>query len=404
MPGSTVSVSPLAQQHQAVITIPYEELRTRFDKYWKEHSKALVDRFNVKLERKKEGRVDFSKAQKILEKTIKPNKLYRETLIDIFMEKLDEFSGQKGSVLFLESIRLSGFDNSDQDSFLVGMFYYAPELELLEEIDFVAEKPFKENWGEIWGKKIENLQHKHRITAPCEEDVYISESMHVLIDIHASSDGKPDPNLSLKLKWLEVSRIESNTFKTELCKHKKGDTFDVIYEVGDDGEKEASAQVKIHEMEHITYPEITDELIKKSELSFGDKNFETLDEYMQSELKRYREYLDSVLANAATSHILNQIATKSKIPPAPMGWINNVAKQGMEKHVSQSGGDTNKAMKSIGAASESDMLNLFCDQANNEYVRHLATRKYASMYDMEYTDSDALVADMASKMKWKVTA
>ena len=398
---STVSVSPLAQQHQAVITIPYEELRTRFDEYWKEYSKVLVDRFNVKLERKKGGRVDFSKAQKILEKTIKPNKLYREVLIDIFMEKMDEFSGQKGSVLFLESIRLSGFDNSDQASFLVGVFYYAIELELLEEITFVAEKPYKDNWDEIWSKKVENLQNKYRVTTPCEEGICISEGMNVLLDIHASSEGKPDSELSFKLKWLEVSLIQSDTFKNELCKHKKGDTFDVIYEVGTDGEKEASAQVKVHEMEYLTYPEVDDDLIKKAELSSGDKNFETLEEYTKAELERYQEYLDSRLASAAAEHILNQIATKSKIPPVPMGWITNVAKHGMQKHVSQSGGDTDKAMKSIGVTSESEMLNLFCDQAHNEYVRHLATRKYASMQGIEYTDSDAIVADMASKMQWE---
>lgn len=391
-----VSIELLAQQYQAVVPIPYDELRTKFDEFWKEHSEVMVNRFNLKLKKKKNNKINLEEAQKILENTIKVDKLYKSIITNIFVNKIDETNNRKDCVLFINSVRLSNFE-PDNTPFIVGMFYYRPNLELLDDIDFKLKRMPKKSWDDIWNNKSEYLKNKHKTFIPCEDDITIKDGMNVLMDIMASCDDKLDPDLSCRLNWFEVSNIKSESFKKELFKHKKNDLFDVVYIVKDDkgNDKEAYAHVKIHEVQTIVYPEINDELIQKE-----SNKFKTLDEFMQDAKKNYSEYVDSIDKNVAVDHVMNQIATKSRIPPVPMGWIDSVANKRMEAHIANNQNNKDKAIKLIGASDEVGMFNMFCDYAHQDYVRDLVVRKYAEMYNLDFSNPESITNDIYNRIEW----
>ncbi len=392
-----VSVEPLAQQHQAIVSISQDELRVVFNKYWELHFQSLINKFNVKLEKKKKGKVDLNAAQKILEKTIGLDKLYKDVIYTVFIEKMDEFNGKKDSLLFITSVKLSGFNTESDEAVIVGMFYYRPLLELTEDLDFSLKRAPRRDWDELWAAELKRITYKNKILTPCEDDdTAIEAGMEVLIDIHASCKGEPEPELSCRLRWFDIDGLQIESFKEGLLGHKKGDLFEMQYLMEDEEtSKEVIAQVKIHEMSRITLPEMGDALIKKE---FSD--FDTLSECEAHNKNLYLERMKVNDRNFAAEHILNQIISKVEVPLVPMAWIENTATRAMQDHIKQCG-SAEKAMKAIGVSSESAMLSMFCDESHGSYVRDLASRKYAHTYDLDVQDTETLLDDMYDRIQWE---
>ncbi len=390
---NNISVQPLAQQYQAFVPFTYTELREAFDDYWVKNMEVLMKQLpQPKLMKKKGGMFDPADAQRVMERTYKAGKLYRSALFDIFVKKMEEYKG-KGSVLFINSLELVNFQEGEECP-VVAVFYFRPEIEFEGEIDFKCKRPEHKTWEDYWKLYTERVQKQHKILTP-DEGQDIHENHNVLLDIIASSDDKPAKDLSCRLKWVEVQYLKPDSLKADVLSHKRGDMFETTFTLDmPEGAKEVKASVKIHELQTVDLPAVDDELAKTMK-------FETADIWKASEKVKFEEYQKNADKSTVVDHVITDILHKSKVPPAPISWLDANARRIMADHVAVQGkGNAETAAKMLGCAGEEEMLDAFRSQVNRDYIQDLVMRKYAQVMGIDF-DMSKVFDHMLSKAEWE---
>jgi FKBP-type peptidyl-prolyl cis-trans isomerase (trigger factor) len=396
---SSVSVFPLAQQYQAVVKVPSDELQTRFDSFWDEHFDVLMKKFGRGFKKGKGGKVDPKAVRKSLEKTIKVNKLYHSVIVGAFVEQIDKYVGKSDSILHITSINLSGSNPESGEDVIIGSFYYREELELKNDLNYSLDRVPRKNWDDVWVEKVDYICNKHRILTTCEDDVEITDKHRVLLDVHTSVNDKPYEDLNYKLEWFDVGKMSVAAFKGGVCSHKKGDLFDLSYVVeGGEGEEdsEVKSKVKIHEVQSITYPEFDDALVHKH-----TNTEQTVTEFRLREEEKYKDYIEYMDSSMALQHITDEIVHNSIIPPAPNEWVKYMATNVMQDHIAQNKGNEERAMQALGVSDTGEMLSVFCDRVHSDYIRQLALRKFSSMHNVDPQNADAMKDAVLKAIEWK---
>jgi FKBP-type peptidyl-prolyl cis-trans isomerase (trigger factor) len=213
------------------------------------------------------------------------------------------------------------------------------------------------------------------------------------MDIVASCEGKADESLSCRLKWFEMPYFRPESLKAEVLNHKRGDLFETTFIVEDHaGDKEVKAQVKIHELQTITLPDLDDDLAKTAKA-------DSLEILKATEKVKFEEYQINADKSTVVDHVITSMLQKSKVPPAPMSWIDTNAKRIMGEHVTSHGGDNAKAANALGCADEAAMLDAFRSQVNRDYIQDLVMRKYAQIFELG-SDLSKIFDHMLSKAEW----
>ena len=381
-----IEIESLPQQFRASIPLEYKEVREKFDDFWNKHMDIILQKYPLKNFKKKGG---FKKdPKKVLEKTFKHKKLYSSVLTEIFLEKIE-------NVLFIEAIDLFNFEE-DTTPYLIGLFYYIPELVLncqIDELDFSLPAPDLKSLEDEWARRCRELQHKHRVLTNYEGDD-VQEDHNALMDIMASCEGSPYEAISGRNTWHIVKDIRFPDLKKAVLEHKKGDLFEINFDIDD---KKIEAVVKIHELQTITYPELDDELAQKENKKFN--SFSHLKDEFEA---GYNSYTQQVKENMVFDKVINEIIQKSTIPIAPSLYVRANASQLMTQHVQSCGGKAEDAARRLGLSDVKAMQQQFEIHAQKNFIRDLALRKYVSLFDVEIEKDnyDKAVKDMVTRVEW----
>ena len=383
-----IEIEPLPQQFRASIPLDYKELRAKFDEFWEENMEKILARYPLKNFKKKKG---YKKSPKvILEKTFKPQKLYSPVLTELFLEKID-------NILFIEAVDLFNFEE-DTIPYLVGLFYYIPELTLncdLDELDLTVPEPNVKTVDEEWERRCKEFQKKHQILEIYEGDD-VQEGHNALLDIMASCDGEPYNPISCRTTWHLVKDIRFPELKQAILEHKKGDLFEVDFKFNEgDTEKLIKAAVKIHELQTVEFPELDDELAKK-------EKFETFDGLKNKFQEGYAKYITDMKEGLAFDTCINAITQNSTIPIAPSIYVKANVSKILDQHSQASNGDLDAAARRLGLK-DAEALQAQCEiQVQQNFIRDLAIRKYVDLFEVEVdTDNyDKAIDDMVERVEW----
>jgi len=383
------SLEPLPSPYRAVIEFSSKKLRKLFDDYWRENEVDILAKYPVQAKKEKGGKVPTAK--KLLENNIPLNKLYAQVLFDVVIDTVD-------SVFYVEYVNLANFVKNDVSE-ITSVFYTYPELELQEPISYEVKPAFDYDPDTQWEQRKLVLQHKHKKTAPCDDEE-VKENHSILLDIHASCEGEPHAEGTFHRQWVEWKMLNVPKLKEELLQHKKGDLFEISYELDptkapDMEGKTIDAHVKIYELQTVEYPEIDDEIAKK-------EGFDSIAELEKIFREEYENYISQARKALVADHMINEILTKSKIPLLPAKWVQFATENIIEQNSLQFGGDRKKLMNAVGATTEERLHEIFKAQAHREALTILAVRKYADMHglDRPEEDNEDIFRHMMDHVEW----
>ncbi len=374
-------IEQLAPSYRAVIWLRYEELKEKFDEYWDMHSDAIIQQTGVKARK--------GKARAIIERQYKLSRVYGEILQNIVFDNVD------GDVMFMEGMDLFRYEPGSEDCHVVAVFYYVPELEMKGELDWAIPRPLMPPEEEEWGRRQKEVQTQYKTTAP-EEGDEIKENHEILMDVTASIEGEPYAMGSFQGHWMELKVLHYEELKDALLGRKKGDLFELEFPARYDSSVEGKivqAQVKVHDLRVISYPEIDDALAK-------DDGYEDMADFKQRFHDDYSKYVQNAEQSTVVDHILRQIMLKSTVPMFPQEWISKNVVRMVAEFIEQHGGDKRKAMASVNAPDEAAMSEMFKGNLYREYMQQLAGRAYCAMFEIEEPGSDEMFEHMLSKVQW----
>ncbi len=375
-----LTIEPLSQPLRAIFEdLSYTEFRKMFDDYWHENHQILTTRFPLKIRKKKKKGNIGGKA--MLEKNHGFKKLYGEIIVDWAVEKLN-------NVMYVKGFDLYNFE-MDKKPVLVVLFFESPELVIENELNFEVQRPKMGDDEVQWEQQCKIVQAQHRTLKPYEGDD-IKEDHNILIDIIAEIDGEPSEQETVRKRWIEISKHWSDEFREQVLKHKKGELFEVSWDK--DG-KTVNAQVKIHDLQVVEYPDIDDELAK-------DEKYESLADMKAKFLEDYHKQIENTERGIAIDHVIGQISENSKIPPVPEEWIDINATKSMQAHIQRFKGNTRQAMMSIGAVDEPQMLSMFKGHVLQDSIKRMATRAYVDKYDLDKDDEEKIAEHIMSQIVW----
>jgi trigger factor len=383
-------IEALAAPHRVVIWFEYDELKELFDAHWEKYGERIIAKTGVKARTP-------SKARKIAEKQFKHSRIYGEVLSDIVYDTVDD------DVMFLEGMELFNFDPKSDDLHLVAVFYYVPKLEMDGEINWEIERPPLPPEEEEMERRLKQIQRQYRTEASVEDDDAVIEENHeILMDVTASIEGQPYQMGSFQGQWMELKTLHYEELKEALLGRKKGDLFEVEFPARYDAEvngKTVLAQVKVHDLKVITYPDINDDLAK-------DDGYEDLADFKKRFHDDYSKYVKNAETSTVVDNVLHQIMTHSVIPLFPQEWINKNVERMIAEHVAKNEGDKRKAMKAIHAPDEATLFEMMKGQLYREYLQQLASKAYCEMHDLDSPSSeggsDAMFENMLGQVKWQV--
>jgi len=384
-----LSVEPLPSPYKAVIELSFDVLREKFDEYWRENEVDTLAKYPVHAKKEKGGKVPTAK--KLLENNVPLNKLYARVLFDVLRDSVAD-------VFFVEHVGLNNFKKG-QNAEITGIFYTYPELELEEPISYKVKRVFSQDANEQWENRKLELQHKYKVKTPYEgED--IREDHDILMDIHASCEGEPHEQGTFHRQWVEWKLLNIPKLKEELLKHKKGDLFEISYELDPKKAPEmegktVEAQVKIYELQTVEYPEVDDSLAKQ-------ESFDSLEELEKTFKEEYARYMQQAEKSVIADHLINEILTKSRIPLLPTNWVKSALNTIIEQNIMQFGGDKEKLMNAVGATTEERLHEIFKAQVHRDALQILAVRKYADMHklDVPEEDNEDIFRHMMDHVEW----
>jgi FKBP-type peptidyl-prolyl cis-trans isomerase (trigger factor) len=383
-PKETI-IEPLSAPYRAVIWFEYDELKALFDDHWEKYGQAIIA--NTKVQARSNR-----KAREILEKSYGLAQLYGAVLQEIVYSNIDR------DIMFLEGMKVYNYVPDSDDLHMVAVFYYVPELELKAEEELNWEVPAlpmppEEEERE---RRLKQLQQQYKTVQEAEEGAVIDEHSEVCMDLTASIEGKPYPLASFQGQWLEWKTLHYEELKDALLGHKVGDLFETEFEARYDADvngKTVNAQVKIHGLRVITYPEIDDDLAK-------DDGYENLEDFNKRFHDDFEKYVSRAKQATVVDNLLHQILMKSTIPMFPDEWVKKNVEGMVAKHVSRFDGDKSKARKALQVSSNDDMSEKFKGQLYGEYLQQLAARAYCSWYDCGEPGSDEMFEHMLQNVEW----
>lgn len=383
-------IEPLAPPYRVVLYFRYEDLKEQFDDFWDEYGDLLIRKFKVKARKQRGGKQPS--ARKMIEKKIKPSKLYGDILSKIVDQKVQD------DIMFLEGLELFNYPPSKEDPWpqLVSVIYFVPELKMQGTINWAVKHPPIPPEEEEWERRRQEVQRQHRVIEPDEEAVEIKEDHQALCDVTASIDGQPYDKGTFQGHWLEVELVHIPELKQALLEHKKGDLFEVEFDPVHDPEmegKRVNASVKVHDLQLICTPEIDDELAK-------DAGYEDMADFRKRFHQDYVKYLDNARRATATNHVIGQILMQSRIPAFPEEWIERNIDRMIKEHLKNFKGDLRRGMAAVGVSKEEDFRQQFKGQLYREYVQQLAARLYCKMYEIEEPGSDEMFESILSQVRW----
>jgi len=377
-PGGELIVEPLAQQYRAVIKdLDYEVLREMFDRYWDAHGEAIAQNSRVKTRKKKGGKAGKN-AKKVLESSMGFKKLYSEVLVQHVVSKI-------GDVLHISAMELHDFKEGAKPVIIVA-FYYLPKLEV-DEINLDVPYQMRVDEEKEYRGYCEYTLLQNRTLEDFDGDE-IDPYHNVLMDVTATMDGQPFEQGSLRMQWMDLDRHPNKTLVNAILEHKKGDLFET--EWLHEG-KVVSAQVKIHALQTITYPELDDEFAK-------DLEFDSLDAFKEKFINDYRENVERQEEAMAIDGIISNIVESVTLPPLPEEWVEHKSAAAVNEHIRRVG-NKKRALLSVGAKDENQMQARFRGQVYRTLVQQLAVKAYAEKYDLGDEEED-IKKHMKEHVNW----
>lgn len=378
-PGGKMKIDPLATPYRAVFEdLDYGILRSMFNEYWEVNQNSIISTYKVKGKKSKGGKQNS--AQAMMENTIGIKKLYGSVIVNWAVDKIKD-------VLHIEGFDIYGFEEGNKPIIAI-MFYYVPKIDM-PEINFEMKKPFEEvDEDKEWNGYCDHLKLQNRILADYEGDD-INSNSNVLVDVIATMDNKPYDDETMRMQWLDVSRYHNKMLVEDILKHKKGDLFESEWLRGG---LVVKAQVKIHALQTISYPEINDELAK-------DMNFDSLMEMKHDFISKLRERSKNIKERYVVDNIVNEIVSKSSIPHIPDKWIDIRADMIMRDHIKNNNNNIKKSMMSVGARTEDQMKDKFKSVILQEIVKKIAINAYIIKYNVKEEEKE-IIDHMIGQVKW----
>lgn len=378
------SIEPLAIPYQVVAHVPYEDLRTMLDYYFKSYEASILKKFPVKGKKSKGGHI--KNAQTLLEKTYGIVKLYSEVLTSIFFESMKE------EILFVRGLNFQNFVEGKIVQVVAHMFLY-PELEINDEISYSTPNPLNLDEEAEWENRKKEAVFKNKMEQDFEGDI-ITHDEKVLLDVIASREGKPDDDSSFRGQWFEM-RHAPKALAEAVMKQTKGDLFETEYDMPDlkTGEMvHITAHIKIHDVKTVLLPEIDDDLAKT-------EGFENMDEFRAQFAIDFQAYKLNAVKIQAYEYMVNEIITHSRIPQFPEEWLIDNAKTHLTKHVQNCGGNSQKAFTLLGADNEGAAIKYMRNYVIQEGLKLLAIKKFCQIHGLEPAAVD-VAEEMANRITW----
>jgi len=383
-------VEPLAPPYRIVLYFEYEALKAKLDAFWDKHGLGLIEKFKIKTKKEKGGAQP--NARKLLEKRIRPSKLYGSVLSEIVTDKVED------DIMFLEGLELFNYPPGKDNPWpqLVAVVYFVPDLKMRGTLNWGAKHPPIPPEEEEWERRQQEVQRQYRVIEPDEEATDITMDHQVLLDVTASIEGEPYAHGTFQGQWLEVGVLSIPELKDALLEHARGDLFETRFEPQRDPEvlgKTVDAVVKVHDLKFIKVPEIDDELAK-------DAGFDDMKDFRKRFHQDYEKYIKNARQATATDHILGQIMMQSRVPAFPEEWINRNVERMIEEHLKQFKGDRLRGMAVLGVKDEDKFQQAFKGQLYRDYMQQLAVRTYCKMHKIDKQGSDEMFESILSQVKW----
>ena len=380
-------ITPLAIHYNAEIVLDDSELRAEFDKYWEEFGEGIALE-HYKGKKKKGGKLDLSKAKKVLESTLGVRKLYNPVLTKILGERVEQESDMP--IMFVTDLSLLNFEKEFEDTIGIIQYYYWPNLEMDAEIDFEIKRDQVFNAESEFVTRCKVLQDQQRTYSTEETDIDPTKDQRVFVDIIVSSDGEALASLTKRSSWLDVKHISPESIKTSILEHHKGDLFELDFE--HEG-KECHAHVKIYDVNDIEYLDIEDEELYKKAGHASRQDFK--DVFM----KNFESFVDQHEKNLAYNKVITQIMFGSKYSNIPQRWIVLNRDNSVASHLAAYGNDKNKALKAIGASTEDQMRDMFAGQVYKDTVTQMVLYWYSKKFNC-LADAQSVANDAWSRAIW----
>jgi trigger factor len=279
-------------EHEMEIVVPQEELKTHFEKGYREHAKKIT------MPGFRPGRVPLQMIRRIYGTMIE-GEVIEKLANDLFKQALDE-----RNIKPFGQPRLEDIDIKPDEPVSIKIWYETlPEL---VSVDFN-------------GIQLERLKHEVTDEEVEEEINYLLKSKKILEETESADDdnfrvtceiqmlnaegepvaGQKNENLVVDLDDEQLNR----DLKAELLNMKAGDEKDVeLSHVNKDGQDEVErAHLKVKKVERVTLPDLTDAFA--AEATHGTyADLEALREGLRKELtknweRRYNELLENELRN-----------------------------------------------------------------------------------------------------------
>lgn len=378
-----LSIGPLSTPYRAVFEdLSYDDFKLKFDKYWDENKVNIINKFKAKIRNKK------SKLQRqVVENTIGIKKLYTDIFIDWINDKID-------NILFIEELSIFGFENKlngERKPIIMIVFYYTPEITIDKDIDFKLKNNRK---GISEEKQLDNylnitLMNKYRIETNHKGDI-IDDCCKVQVDIISKVDGDLVEGLTKYKEWIDLTNFPNIKLREEIINHKKNDIFDVEWETSNN--KLVKAQITIHDIKSIKFPDIDDALARR-------EGFNDLELLKENFLKDYRKIIKNNNEELAKGHIINQVFREYEIPPFPERWLQILAKDSMNAFIKDNNKNLKAVMQSVGAKDKDELLKMFKSQIHRDFVQKMIIRAYIKKFNLE-NDEKNFLQHVMNNIEW----
>lgn len=383
-------IEPLLQPQRAVITLNLVELHKKFDEFFQANETAITAMYKGKIKGQKVKGGKVKNAQKILESQLGVNSMYAEVLHQLIHTAIPD-------VFFIEGCKLFNSDAENEGvAKLVTLFYYTPDLELLEDIKYVCESPVQQAEEDAWVDRCIELKQAHKTTEPYNKEDLNIENLEVLIDLIVTDD-----KYTLRRTWIELDHLPAKLRKC-IKQHKKGDLFETKYQaqglaaVDKDKDKdqvvELGAHIKIYDVRKLVYPEIGDALAKL-------EKFDNLEQFRTQFQVDYDEYLEQAKQGIVYNYIVNEIVEKSKLPYLPDVMIRRNAQAWQAMHLARCQDNEQQAIMVLGAKTAEEMGGYFRTYAIQKLLADSAARKYAKIHNLPFTEN-ILIDHMMNEIEW----
>jgi FKBP-type peptidyl-prolyl cis-trans isomerase (trigger factor) len=385
----------LAVPYRVEFTVPYAEMRAKFDEYWEKRADFLIKAYNPKLKKGKGGSVPKDKARKMIEANIPVLELYGSVVSGLLS---DELKAAGRDLFYIDGLNLYDFEEG-KEPIVLGRVYYWPEMRLKPEAElkFEAKFPFKIDFEKAWGGKRTELWHKNRKVSDTELDSGpIHENYDLLMDIIASCDGQPYEKGTRRGTWFEV-RTLNEEMRGACLAHNVGDLFEVDFVMAKmDPEiegKTVHATIKIFKAREVVYREVDDALAVES-------GFKDLADMQADFQRQYEEHVQNTKRGVAADAVISAVLSQAEVPAIPDCWMLTATDRLISNHLARFGGNRDKAKAAVRAQNEEHFKQLFQSEVMRDMLHQLALRLYRKLYDLVDATTESLYDDMVNRCHW----